>query len=323
MFWRKKLNRKYNVSINSITFYSYYHNGDLYVCKQFVKQFVQQFSQFNYAYCHFNHPKTLQDLPIPFQGTPQQFAEKGAWTVNQNHLAINTWVGVYQSPCEPPAFYQGGINLHMLRNIWSYLGDQLAHITGTPFQLSNNISDYVPEIDYTQFDVSSVDQYVAANARKRVLFCNGVAMSGQSFAHNLSDMIHWFADKYSHVDFVCTSKFQTDRPNVHFTDDICAVEQSFPSTVMYWNQNLDRCDLNEISYLSTHCDLIVGKNSGPFIYCLTKQNINDAAKTFVSFNNVVVDNLLYDVPTACTYIQHTNFDIHSVAQLVESKICQL
>ena len=94
-------------------------------------------------------------------------------------------------------------------------------------------------------------------------------------------------------------------------------------TVMYWNQQVTRCDLNEISYLSTHCDLIVGKNSGPFIYCLTQQNINNPAKRFISFNNVLVDNLLYNLPTRCTYTQHTNFDSHNIAHVIDSTLCRL
>lgn len=311
------------MSITSITFYNYYHNGDLFVCKQFVQQFASQFSHLQFDYCHFNHPKTLQDLGIKFAGIPAQFGEKTAWSQQQNHLAINTWVGVYQAPCEVPALYPGGINLHMLSDIWNYLGDQLAPILGSKFQVSQPLSDYIPNIDYTQFDVSSVDRFVSASANKKVLICNGVAMSGQSFADNLSEMIHWFADRYPHLTFICTSKFHTDRNNVHFTDDICEVDNSFPPTVMYWNQNLTRCDLNEISYLSTHCDLIVGKNSGPFIYCLTKQNVNNSAKTFISFNNVIVDNLLYNISTPCTYIQHAQFDLHSISQLIDSKLCQL
>jgi hypothetical protein len=313
---------KYSVPIASITLYNHYHNGDLFVSKQFVKQFVQQFAQYSHTYCHFNHPKTLQDLAIAYEGPPHAFAEKSPWSVNHDQLAINTWVGVYQSPCDPPAFYQGGINLRILHSIWSYLSEQLTAILGTPFHLSNNLMDYVPEIDYSQYNVSSVDDYVAARSRKRVLFCNGAAMSGQSFAHNLSDLIQWFADRYPQVDFVCTAKFVTDRHNIMFTDDICTVEQTTPAQVMYWNQNINRCDLNEISYLSTHCDLIVGKNSGPFVYCLTKQNVNNAAKTFISFNTVAADNLLYGMNTACTYIQTADFEPHHMAQLIDSKLCQ-
>jgi hypothetical protein len=41
------------------------------------------------------------------------------------------------------------------------------------------------------------------------------------------------------------------------------------------------CDLNEISYLSTFCNMIIGRGSGPQTFSITKRNLNDPDKIFV------------------------------------------
>ena len=199
------------MSITSIVFYSYYHNGDLYVSKQFLRAVADQLTNVNLSYYHFNHPGALHDIGIRYGGTPVQFPEKAAWVVTGDLLAVNTWVGAYQPPCDPPPFYQGGINLHMLYDIWSFLCDQLSPIIGQSLQLRGTAADYAPRIDYSQFDVSNVDQFISARSRKTILICNGAAMSGQSFAHNMQDIVQWLADRHPLLDFVCTSKFPTEK----------------------------------------------------------------------------------------------------------------
>ena len=46
---------------------------------------------------------------------------------------------------------------------------------------------------------------------------------------------------------------------------------------------MDNNDLNEISYLSTFCDVIIGKESGPFAFCTIKDNLMNENKTFINF----------------------------------------
>ena len=58
--------------------------------------------------------------------------------------------------------------------------------------------------------------------------------------------------------------------NISYTSDIIGTKQE--------------PDLQEISYLSTLVDVIIGKNSGPYVFCETYDNYMDKDKTFVSFN---------------------------------------
>jgi hypothetical protein len=75
--------------------------------------------------------------------------------------------------------------------------------------------------------------------------------------------------------------------NVVFTNDIIKSNE---------------CDLNEISYLSTFCDIIVGRNSGPFCFASTKNNLKDPNKTFYAFGNKETDCFVYEVDVECKFI---------------------
>ena len=60
--------------------------------------------------------------------------------------------------------------------------------------------------------------------------------------------------------------------------------------------------MNEISYLSTFCDLIIGRNSGPFCFASNKENINSINKTFYAFNDRKTDCFYKDVEIKANYI---------------------
>jgi hypothetical protein len=232
-------------------------------------------------------------------------------------------VGAYHSPAAPPNFFQGGINFRLLNQMWRYIYDQIEKYLGVTLTLSSQLEDQVPMIDYHFYNLSDIDYFVNSREKSRVLISNGPAMSGQSFADDMHDMIDLFAQKYPKIDFICTKKFTTSYDNIFFTDNIIKTATSESSSGVYWNPSQTRCDLLEISYLSTHCDLIVGKNSGPFVYCLTKQNLQDNTKTFVSFNNVEIDNLTYDLNINCSYIHSNNYDKNHIMQLLDSQLCRL
>jgi hypothetical protein len=110
-------------------------------------------------------------------------------------------------------------------------------------------------------------------------------------------------------------------PNIIFTDELILAE--YDTTVLNsWNKK--RCDLNEISYLSKFCDIIVGKNSGPYIYCMTEENINDPNKTIIVFNKRSLDSLLAEINHKAKYvyqkIDHKTFNADIVKQTIEENL---
>ena len=135
----------------------------------------------------------------------------------------------------------------------------------------NDPNYYLPDIDYNRFE--GIDRaYDWVNERKDnplVLFCNGPANSGQSRAGDLIKTIDILSAQYPETNFLLTQKTHLQKPNIYYTDDIF--------------DGIDS-DLNQIAYIAGGCDLIVGKNSGPFSFCQNKNNLLDSDITFLNLS---------------------------------------
>jgi len=312
--------------MNTINFFNCFHNGDMFVSKEFIRQIVNDLPDFNFGYYHLNHPKTTKDLLIPHLGAPK-FKENIKFVEDDKVLNVNSWIGAYHPvhASEPPIFWNGGINYLCLYDTWKFIFNKINSYFETNLKIKDSPNDYIPTINYDLFDVSECDKFLGERKdSKKILFSNGSAMSGQSFAYDMSKIIIDFALKYQQHDFICTSKFEADLENIFFTDDIFKSDDEFFETKVPWNnRSNNNCDLNEISYLSRSCDLIVGKNSGPFIYCMTKENFMDPSKYIISFNADMEDSLGYGIDIECEYLFSNIFEHQSVVETVEEKLCLL
>lgn len=290
-----------------ITFYNHYHNGDIFVSKGFIYALTSQLPDFKFSYCHSNKEKTTRDI-ISYGGQPSQYDRLTRFVdADKNELAINTWIGVYipDNHPQPPHFWNGGINYIALHNMWRHIYTKIENHFGIKLKFSNIPEDYISTIDYSAYDLLPIKSHlIGREEKKRVLFSNGMPLSGQSFADDMSNFINFFAKYYPHVDFYVTQRIQTDQPNVFCTDDF----------------KIEGGDLNEISYLSRFCDLIVGKNSGPFIYCLTRENLMNPEKKFLAFNHQRVDSLDWSISINCDYEMSTTTDMREVFTIIANKM---
>jgi hypothetical protein len=113
------------------------------------------------------------------------------------------------------------------------------------------------------------------------------------------------------VAFVCTSRFDNTfgASNLYFTDDIFADVQGG--------------DINEIACLSTHCEMIVGKNSGPFMFAHVKENVMDPNKAFFSLSHRPSDSYAHNVSGfSCRYYHYSGENSGSVAGFLRTAIAE-
>jgi len=184
------------------------------------------------------------------------------------------------------------VEQHRIYNLCCNL---LNDVLGLNIEISEDVWDYIPTIEYSEFDTDSADDFIIRNIDRRIhLFANGRVRSFQSGVGNMADILDRLAQSYPRDVFVATEKFTTTCENIMFTDDIFRSD----------------CDLNEISYLSTYANLLVGKNSGPFSYSQTKNNLLDPRKIFVCLSHRVVDSLPYglDIAADFRFSSSTNFE---------------
>lgn len=267
-----------------------------------------------FEYWHFNHPKVNLDLQIPLVNTPHNLDKNAHFMWEGEVVGINTWIGVWGDIFNT----HQGVNMFSLYESWENIFEKF------DLKLRDDPESYLPRIDYSFFNLENIDKFVSV-PRKRILFCNGKPMSGQSFDSDMGDIINMFAEKYLDIDFICTQKFPTKALNVLFTDDIINDKQEFFTGVNpYWfDKPMNICDLNEISYLSTKCDAIVGKNSGPFVFCETYDNLKDESKVIVSFCKGPKETMSNGVDVKANYrhvMHHSHSSITETIQWVINEI---
>jgi hypothetical protein len=309
---------------NKIVFFNHFHRGDLFTHKEFVRQIKEELTNIEFEYCHYNHPKVNKDLNIPLTGIPNTSYDQ-LFVSSEDTLYVNTWIGAYPDILNDC----GGVNLQSLTRSWRSIFGVLNREFGTNLQIKE-LLDYLPRIDYSFFNISPIDSFLSTRIdfvwglwRKRVLICNGVPMSMQSFISSLEEEIKEFAAKYPDIDFICTKKFTSSAPNIYFTDDITKDEDEYSYHAPWNDRPFNNCDLNEISYLSTKCDLIVGKNSGPFVFCETYDNLMDPKKRIISFSRGEKESMSNAINKKCQYRLVTDHSIENVKQVIEQELKNL
>jgi hypothetical protein len=251
--------------MSKIVFFNHLHRGDLHTHKEFIRQIQEETVGISLEYLHNNPSKLTDDLDIPRTGEPNHLDRSTPFYQDDGVLYVNTWVA-----CNWDLFCKhAGINMPLLYEQWGNIFPTINSFFDTNLSLKAAKEDYLPRIDYTKLNTKNIDLYLQEKKR-RILICNNVPASNQSFNYDMADYINEYAGKSPDTDFICTSKFAANFSNIKFTSEIITTAGD--------------CDLLEISYISKFCDVIIGKNSGPYVFCETYENYMDENKTFISFN---------------------------------------
>ncbi len=250
-----------------ICFFNYGHTGDILFSKIFINDLIEQLDIYC-LYHHNCHPRICEELPIQLtQILPQDYYSKFIET--EKIFFVNTWLYPYS---QDENF--AGVNIKSLYYVYNNICNVINEKFKTNIKLKS-IENYFPSIYFNYLKKDNIDDFITKNTNKKVLFCNGPCLSGQScYNDDMSELIEMLALKYKNLTFIATKKFQTNIKNIFFTDNI--------------NQ-IKGCDLPEIGYLSTFCNLIIGRNSGPFAYSFLKENFDDENKIIYAYGHNKTD----------------------------------
>lgn len=265
-----------------ILFFNAFHNGDCFISKGWVEAIIEQLPEQEFLYSHNNHPSLLQDIKAKY------LHPNNAPVINQlafhphvlidNTILIQTWSGTFRNQeygaIIPPLGHSTFIRQHLM---FKKQCELLNKEYDLGLSCSDDPKDYISKINFEKFNIAPVDNFVKekVGSKKIILFCNNDVKSGQSDVGDLQNVISTLCERFKGCVFVSTKKLPLEKENLYYTNDIL---------------NLD-CDLNEIGYLSTFSELIIGKNSGAHIFTQNKQNMEDPKKTFYCLGHEKSDNL--------------------------------
>ena len=266
MLWGKKKINALPIKYKEVVFYCYWHHGDLFFSREFIKTLMKIIPSEKFSYAHKNNQRTFADIPnLGFVPIDNKMGVSTDLLIDKDVLYINTHSrGKYL--CCIDSLYG------LYASILEKLG--LGKLPGTIF-------DYIPNIDYTKFEISGVDEFVSKHTEDKILICNGPVLSGQMTNFSFIPAVTYLAKMYPQKTFIVTDNFKKKPNNVFFSGDITRTSDGF--------------DMYEISYLSTFCRVLVGRYSGPHTCSQVKQNWMDPTKRLVTFThgeggNTVITN---------------------------------
>jgi len=249
--------------LDKVVFFNLMRSGDIHVSRSLVRKVMELVPAKEYVYCHGNNEKLLKDIKNLQHSSDMGLLRPAVgWWFENNVLYCNTWYNAYDVK------FNTGMTIIHLTDLFRYGLKETLDITlpeGT----------YFPKIDYNFFDVESINKFLVLSNKKKVLFCNNAPLSGQSTDFDMSSILDSLSYTFKDLVFIVSNRRydKVERDNVFYFDDILE----------------DECNLNEISYLSTKCDIIIGRCSGPFTYSQVEENFLSYDKLLISYTNLTGD----------------------------------
>lgn len=301
-----------------VTFFNHFHNGDLHISRELVRKVMQKVNSIDpnvlFAYAHVNDSGLLSDIPnLPFENLHHVSMSTHDNLRNVNGAVyFNTWYG--QQNYRFMNSY--GMTLDCL---YAAFDDTCKALFQFGLEdISSNPEDFIPTIDYSKFEIGLAKKWVEEHPQRKIFISNGQALSGQ-------------ATNFSFTQIVC--ELAQAHPDTIFILSNQEGNANFPGNVIYSRNIIKKagCDLNENSFLTTFCDVIVGRASGVFSYAWTQQNMLHRKTKFVCFCGpgvVIYDNnqfwtnglLTNKIKYSAEYIVSQETDCIKVTDIINSAI---
>lgn len=250
-----------------VIFYNHFGAGDVFESREFVKEWMRLVPARKYCYSHGKNPRILLDIPeIEFKEiTIHMDAMRGVWDDLNGNLYVNTWIG------RDGKYVLPGIGC-TVEKLYEMHNDLLSvYDLG---KLSRKPIDYITDIDYSFYEIESVTKFIDKHPEEKIFIDNGNVQSLQAENFPFTDIIYQVAESHPDKCFIVTHPIpviigKEHVSNIYHTD--------------YITQNYYGFDLNEVSYISTFCSTLIGRNSGPHVFSQVRKNVMDETKKLSSF----------------------------------------
>lgn len=264
-------------SCKKIVFFNYYHNGDIHVSRGFIRQIINKVHQLEpetqFFYGHRNYSGLLADIPN------LSFDANALSIIHNDHINmykvgdttyINTWYNQQNSK------YMGRYSIS-IDTLYAAFNDTCKNLWGFSLNdISTDPSIFFPVIDYDKLEITQAKNWLDKHPAPKVFVSNGIPLSDQAHIFPLTEIIISLSNQHRDKIFILSNKYKRYAynilPNIFYSSDII---------------NKKTNDLNENSFISSHCDVIIGSASGAFTFSMTQENLFHRNNKFLAFCNLV------------------------------------
>jgi hypothetical protein len=278
------------MNLTELTLYNNYHNGDVFYSRVIVRQLLKRY---NIKFHHNNAKNLFEDLLNVTETIIPNLNTAKRWDL-PNGL-INTWIG--------------SENLKFLKiNDCSFesmkpMMDEVLNFYNLPIP---DESECLPKIEFQNlkhFDLITNEMSYLSGFEKVILVCNNNVMSSQSSNFSFDPVIDHLSENFRNYLFITSSNTSIQKENV----------------VNVRKFTKSECDLLEIGLISTKCDVIVGRASGPFCFTHISENLLNDKKTYISFTDKRSEGVWYNNSKA-KQVWSNNYDINNIINTISSNI---
>lgn len=282
--------------MNKLIFYNNNNNGDIHFSREFIKDIMRKTSFDEYFHCHMRSPKLTMDIEnLKYADLNQYCKPNSSYHVINNETYINTHLGGMYDLAHDRLL---NVNIDVFYDYFQTIYSRIK----IPMEKK---SFYIPEINYEVFEIQNIKNYIQNNLNAvKILVSNGDIYSNQSMPVDFKALIEKLAIDYPNMHFILTEKSALiNLPNIFYTDDIIQAGS----------------DLNEISYLSTQCSVIIGRASGPYSFTEVKMNLDDIDKMFIFICDNFSDGMWYE-QTKCSKVWINNYEFDNIYNTIHTQL---
>ena len=278
----------------TIQIYNHFHNGDIFYSRMITQSLSEYF---NIIYYHNMDKKLFYDIEDvkEITGIPEKMIISQSIT---DKKIINSWIG------------QDG-SKYLLNNDYgcSFLNYQklVKDVLNTfNIKIKNNI-DYLPTINFKNLknykSINDDMNNLKLKFKKIILICNGRVNSGQSSNFDMSPILLRLSDQNKECLFIITEKIKDVRENLINVNKITKSDN----------------DLLEIGFISTFCNIIVGRASGPYCFTHIKENLLDDKKIYISMSNNKNEGIWFHESVA-KQVWTNNYNLENIFKTINDEI---
>lgn len=333
------------MNIKHVVFFNAAARGDVFISRGFIKDVIEKILKpnnitYSYSTCwshyftkdispNYNRWNYLDGSDKP----PRIIDPQCKWFIDNETLYFNTWY------CANYQKYHSiyGCSLKTIHCIFS----DFYEIFGS--KISENLLEYLPVIDYSFYNVGSVNEHFLNKDKKNVFISTSYPRSDQASTESLTGLVYHVANKYKNCNFYITDNI-AEGENIHYTGEILYNQKfevatqgdlvnsypmgEYPHSGSSDNSNRNyknTIDLIECSYFSLFCDVIVGKSTGTYSYSLCKENILNPKTKFMGICAMelasaklheIMHNKFYSITHSTEYNEQKNIDL--LCKLIEN-----